>query len=164
MILSQRQFFAEENIIRLMGHSHSRWLRNFTYKVTAHTMKTEVLVFEADSMISILKTQLDTRSQNEIVRSYKLKLPSRRDRNPTFDELYHKAFTAVQPVSVGTRTHSSQYEEPKRSENLGLPSKSLRALLITGYEIDRRHELEEIVGDFPKMNDYKQLQLMSELK
>lgn len=68
-------------------------------------MKTEVLVFEADSMIS---TQLDTKSQNEIVRSYKLKLPTKRDCNPTFDELYRKAFTAGQPVSVATRTQSSQ--------------------------------------------------------
>ena len=123
-----------------------------------------MLVFEADALMAILKTQLDTRSQNEIVRSYKLKLPSRRDRNPTFDELYHKAFSATLPAVAGPSTYSNQQEQQKRNEGLGLPSKSLRALLITGFEIDRRHELEEIVGDFPKMNDYKQLQLMSELK
>lgn len=55
MILSQHQFFAEENFIRLMSHARDRWLRQFTYKVTAHTWNTEVLVFEADQLMLIFK-------------------------------------------------------------------------------------------------------------
>lgn len=39
----------------------------------------------------------------------------------------------------------------------------MRALLINGYEADRRHEFEEIIGDFPKLNDQKQLTIISEL-
>ena len=88
MILSQRQFFAEENFIRLMGSARDRWLKTFTYKVTAHTWNTEVLVFEADQLLSILNSQFDKKSPNEIVASFKLKLPSKSDRNPTFEEVY----------------------------------------------------------------------------
>ena len=35
---------------------------------------------------------------------------------------------------------------------LGLPPPSLRINLLNGNEMDRRHELEELVGDFPKFN------------
>jgi hypothetical protein len=44
----------------------------------------------------------------------------------------------------------------------GLPSKELRALLLSG-EHDRRHEFEEIIRDFPKIDDQKQLKLMTEI-
>ena len=45
----------------------------------------------------------------------------------------------------------------KKEEGVGLPSKELRAMLITGKEVDKRHEFEEIVGDFPSINEQKQL-------
>ena len=37
-------------------------------------------------------------------------------------------------------------------------------MLLIGTETDRRHELEEIVEDFPKINDQKQLLLLSDIK
>ena len=42
-------------------------------------------------------------------------------------------------------------------KNLGLPTKSLRSILITGKETDRRQEFEQIVEDFPKINDQKSI-------
>lgn len=51
-----------------------------------------------------------------------------------------------------------------KEEGVGLPSKELRAILITGQEVDKRHEFEEIVGDFPYINEQKQLKMFAELK
>jgi len=69
----------------MMGSSMDCKIKAFTYKVTAHTWKTEVLVFEADQLESIFKSQFDKKSPQEIVASYNLKLPTKSDRNPTFE-------------------------------------------------------------------------------
>jgi len=50
-----------------------------------------------------------------------------------------------------------------KEEGVGLPSKELRAILITGKEMDKRHELEEIVNDFPSINDQKMLKIFAAL-
>lgn len=43
-------------------------------------------------------------------------------------------------------------DEQKEPVSLGLPSPVLRATLLNGTETDRRHEFEEVVGNFPKID------------
>lgn len=120
-------------------------IKKQNYTVTAITRDTEVLIFEADELAKMLKTE--TRSCLEIIRSYRLKQPAGKDRKPAFEDIYQKFFTKENQEAV---KNENNLEELK---NLGLPSKSLRSILITGKETDRRHEFEQIVEDFPKIND-----------
>jgi hypothetical protein len=119
--------------------------------VTAHTPNTTVLVFEADKFAQILRTE--TATLDEILRTYMLKLPNRKDYVPSYSDFYRKTFKSI-----------GEWGKNSSEEGVGLPSKELRALLINGTEYDRRHEFEEIVRDFPKINDQKQLKMISELK
>jgi hypothetical protein len=122
-------------------------------------MNTVVLVFEADELAKFLKNE--PTSCQELVRSYKQKLPSRNQQKPSFSQFYQKIFHVQQP-STHVVVHSTP--EPDHVEKgMHLPTKSLRALLITGFEADRRQEFDEIVSDFPKLNDQKQLTIISEL-
>jgi hypothetical protein len=65
-------------------------LKKQNYTVTAITRDTEVLIFEADELAKMLKTEV--RSCMEIIKSYQLKQPARKDRRPAFEDIYLKFF------------------------------------------------------------------------
>lgn len=83
------------------------------------------------------------------------KLPNRKDHVPSFPEMYQKTFKSP-IVFEGRRWNNYQEAEEDQEKDVrgGLPSKELRALLLSG-EHDRRHEFEEIIRDFPKIDDQK---------
>lgn len=65
-------------------------IKKQNYTVTAITRDTEVLIFEADELAKMLKTEI--RSCLEIIRSYRLKQPAGKDRRPAFEDIYQKFF------------------------------------------------------------------------
>lgn len=74
-----------------------------------------------------------------------------------FSEVYQKAFKS--PLQFQGKRWNFHQDAEGQEVGIGLPSKELRALLIKGLsveqqgEYERRHELEEIINDFPKLND-----------
>lgn len=57
MILTQKRFFGEENVIMNMPISYRFYLKPVNIEITAHTWDTEVLCFEADELAKLLKNE-----------------------------------------------------------------------------------------------------------
>ena len=105
-----------------------------------------MLIFNVDELIKQIKS--DDFIIREITKSYKHKVPNFKDSTPHFNEYYKKILLKQALPSM----HDMNTDEEGEPISLGLPSPILRATLLNGTETDRRHEFEEVVGNFPKID------------
>jgi hypothetical protein len=130
--------------------------KSAVYTVTACNRDCEVLVFEADALAVHLKHE--EVCYREIEKSYKNKMPGLSDSKPHFNEYYskylvqHQTFTQDEKAAV----KDDQVDDIEETK-LGLPSPNLRQKLLNGTETDTRHEMKEIVNDFPKIKLQKNM-------
>lgn len=108
--------------------------------MTCQCRTTQALCFNIDKFSLLIK--IEEPIVHELQKSLKHKVPKSQDTVPRFDDVYKKVFMTTKVESL--------MQSPTNSV---LPPHELRAVILKGKELDRRAELDEIINDFPKINN-----------